>query len=739
MIEKWLIEEVESKLNNKQRIVILDPKAQWQFLIDASCKNVCVLSTTNCDSKWKQKQDEMFLRYEAEKNHGTENVVFYVARELSVDSFLAEYVETGGMVELSLEWVRDKLVKKTALQVSLTDNELYTACQLGIGKDLNWWKKVVQKIETLLDLEEDILDFLDAPDKFMDEKSKGIKELYVKEFCELLGQPFQKKPFDTYAKEIAYHILDGIITGSISDKEYSVYTKWIDSREHGESFKRYLEGYKIASNISIDKVNDNHCFIDIDRNYLIQLVENINDKSKVDEIIAKVKKRLKYKKSNPYIAGWWSDITDLMQYTVEFCASSLDEVGSYYSVEFAKVDRSMRHILSYFKADKDIIKPLQEHYERMNQDMLKQWFAHTDEYHDNQKGYLVNLLGKASGKIAVIVGDGLRYEVADSVAQQLSGDIQVKKKYMYAGLPSETENNMSILYTTGNIVIAEKKEREKILVQETGRDITFMQLEDLNVTTEGQLLVLTYKDIDDAGEKMQQNMLRLVDEFEALLVQKIQLLLHMGYKEVHLVTDHGFVLTGILEESDKIPTDDIIGEKKVYERFIRTVEKTATNKYISIEKKYGNYNYINFAHSSRPFISTGKYGYAHGGFTPQEVVIPNFVFTYDRVNQLEVNITNKKNLLDVNGNLLTVKIASDDLAVDVMSAFRKVRIVMYVNDKIVDKSSIISMTAGKTDKIELSLEGANEAIVVLIDEDTKDQLDKAKVKKMQMRDLGGLF
>lgn len=739
MIEKWLIEEVECKLNNKQRIVILDPKAQWQFLIDASCKNVCVLSTTNCDSKWQQKQDEMFLRYEAEKNHGTENVVFYVARELSVDSFLAEYEETGGVVELSLEWVRDKLVKKTAFQVSLTDNELYTSCQLGIGKDLNWWKKVVQKIETLLDLEEDILDFLDAPDKFMNGRSEAIKELYVKEFCELLGQPVQKKPFDTYAKEIAYHILDGIITGNISDKEYSVYTKWIDSREHGESFKKFLEGYKIASNISIDKVKDNHCFIDIDRKYLIQLVENINDKSKVDEIIAKVKKRLKYKKSNPYIAGWWSDITDLMQYTVEFCASSLDEVGVYYTMEFAKVDRSMRHILSYFKADKDIIKPLQEHYERMNQDMLKQWFAHTDEYHDNQQGYLVNLLGKAVGKIAVIVGDGLRYEVADSVAQQLSGDIQVKKKYMYAGLPSETENNMSILYTTGNIVIAEKKEREKILVQETGRDITFMQLEDLNVTTEGQLLVLTYKDIDDAGEKMQQNMLRLVDEFEALLVQKIQLLLHMGYKEVHLVTDHGFVLTGILEESDKIPTDDIIGEKKVYERFIRTVEKTATNKYISIEKKYGNYNYINFAHSSRPFISTGKYGYAHGGFTPQEVVIPNIVFTYDRVNQLEVNITNKKNLLDVNGNLLTVKIASDYLAVDVMSAFRKVRIVMYVNDKMVDKSSIISMTAGKTDKIELSLEGANEAIVVLIDEDTKDQLDKAKVKKMQMRDLGGLF
>ena len=32
-----------------------------------------------------------------------------------------------------------------------------------------------------------------------------------------------------------------------------------------------------------------------------------------------------------------------------------------------------------------------------------------------------------------------------------------------------------------------------------------------------------------------------------------------------------------------------------------------------------------------------------------------------------------------------------------------------------------------------------EGVVVIIDEDTKDQLDKAKVTKSQMRDLGGLF
>lgn len=494
----------------------------------------------------------------------------------------------------------------------------------------------------------------------------------------------------------------------------------------------------MPSTIDIDKVKDNHCFDVVDKKYLTKFVENINNASEVKNILDKIKKRLKFKKSNPYIAKWWQDIADIMDFTVVCNDASIDGISRYYTVEFSKTDRSMRRILTYLKADINIVKPIQEYYERMNQDLLKSWFAHYGEYQESQKGYLVNLIKNTSKKIAIIVGDGVRYEVADSVASRVASDISVDKKFMYAGLPSETEHNMSALYTTDGEIIAEKKEREKKLSDETGKDITYMQLDEVNGTTDGEILVLTYKDIDDAGEKMQQGMLRLVDEFEDILVEKIQLLLHLGYKEVHLVTDHGFVLTGILEESDKIPTDDISGGKKVSERYIRSVDEQSGSKYISIEEHYENYNYVNFAKSSRSFVSTGKYGYSHGGFTPQEVVIPNFVFTYNKQNQMDVDITNKKDLIDIAGNILTVKFSSGE-AKDVLFYQRKVRVLLYVGDKIVDKSSIISISPGSQEKVELSLDSATEGVVVIIDEDTKDQLDKAKVTKSQMRDLGGLF
>lgn len=738
MIEKWLRNEIDKKICNSNRIVILDQSSRWKFLVDAACTDICLYSTKDYSSKWQQKQDELFLRHEIEKNHKNDQVVIYVSRELAADSFLIEYAKTGGCIELATEWVRDVLLKETSLQVSLTDDELYTACQLGIFKDINWWKKVVQKIEGLLSIENDILDFFDNPNGFLESKTPAVKNLYIQEFCKLLQQPVQDKPADTFASEIARHIFTGILEGNISEKEYVIYCKWIDSRNHESSFKKYLGEYQLPSTIDIDKVKDNHCFEVVDKKYLTKLVENINNASEVKNILDKIKKRLKFKKSNPYIAKWWQDIADIMDFTVVCNDASIDGISRYYTVEFSKTDRSMRRILTYLKADINIVKPIQEYYERMNQDLLKSWFAHYGEYQESQKGYLVNLIKNTSKKIAIIVGDGVRYEVADSVASRVASDISVDKKFMYAGLPSETEHNMSALYTTDGEIIAEKKEREKKLSDETGKDITYMQLDEVNGTTDGEILVLTYKDIDDAGEKMQQGMLRLVDEFEDILVEKIQLLLHLGYKEVHLVTDHGFVLTGILEESDKIPTDDISGGKKVSERYIRSVDEQSGSKYISIEEHYENYNYVNFAKSSRPFVSTGKYGYSHGGFTPQEVVIPNFVFTYNKQNQMDVDITNKKDLIDIAGNILTVKFSSGE-AKDVLSYQRKVRVLLYVGDKIVDKSSIISISPGSQEKVELSLDSATEGVVVIIDEDTKDQLDKEKVTKSQMRDLGGLF
>ena len=412
------------------------------------------------------------------------------------------------------------------------------------------------------------------------------------------------------------------------------------------------------------------------------------------------------------------------------------------------MDRAIRNLYSAFLQEEAIIRPLQEYYESLNHELLQQWFTHTHpreigmpaQYKTNQQGYLPNLLKNATKGIAIIVGDGVRYEIADYVATALEKQFIVEKQTMYADIPSETEHNMSALYVGNNEVLAIHKDREKRLTEATGKDITYMNLEALHYGVNADYLVLTYKDIDSSGEKLQQGAIKLFEEFENVLKEKITLLLNMGYREVHLVTDHGFVLTGLLDESDKIDPLSI-GKKEVHERFIRTVEKQSNSEWISFEEPYAEYKYVNVSKNHRPFKSKGVYGFSHGGFTPQEVLIPNFVFRKEKAvtSGLEVSISNKKDLANVTGELFGIKLQAATSGSDLFAASRKVQILLYANNKLYSESDIMTLESGKLALKDFSFKGHTEVQAVLVDAQTQEQLDTVIIKKSNLRDLGGLL
>jgi hypothetical protein len=298
---------------------------------------------------------------------------------------------------------------------------------------------------------------------------------------------------------------------------------------------------------------------------------------------------------------------------------------------------------------------------------------------------------------------------------------------------------MSALYVGNNEVLSLQKERESRLTEVTGNEINFLQLEQLNYGVDADYLVLTYKDFDSAGEKLQHGAIKLFSEFEALLIDKISLLLKIGYLEVYLVTDHGFVLTGLLDEADKIDPE-ATGKKEIHERFIRTVEKQTNSEWIGFEEKYGDYNFVYVAKNHRPFKSKGIYGFSHGGFTPQENIIPKFKFSKQKAttSSLGVLITNKQELADVTGELFVIKLEASKEAVDLFAVQRKVQIKLYAGSKEYLSSNIVSIDAGKTETIECSLNSNSKVQAVLLDAVTQEQLDKVTIKKSNLRDLGGL-
>ena len=307
-------------------------------------------------------------------------------------------------------------------------------------------------------------------------------------------------------------------------------------------------------------------------------------------------------------------------------------------------------------------------------------------------------------------------------------------------MPSETEHNMSALYVGNNEVLPIHKDREKRLTATTGKDITYLDLEALHYGIKADYLVLTYKDIDSAGEKLQMGAIKLFNEFENVLQAKILILLNMGFHTVHLVTDHGFVLTGLLDEADKIEPN-ATGKKEVHERFIRTVETQKEKDWLEFKKPYGEYEYVYAAKNHKPFKSKGVYGFSHGGFTPQEIIIPNFVFSKESAASkgLEVIITNKKELNEVTGELFGLKIMAVGAATDLFTLNRKIQVLLYSNNLKYSNSNIITIEPEVIQSLEYSFSGHNEITVVVVDANTQEQIDSVKIKKSNVRDLGGLL
>jgi hypothetical protein len=140
---------------------------------------------------WQTVKEELFLRYEAETRHPDEKVIFYVTREQNKLSFLFDYCFTHGCLDLSNpgEWLKKKLFAHTGLQVQMESPMLLTTAKLGIGKDIAWWKKILQNLEDPVSLEDELLPFLHDPAGYLNSKEADIRRLFEAKVFELLQQP----------------------------------------------------------------------------------------------------------------------------------------------------------------------------------------------------------------------------------------------------------------------------------------------------------------------------------------------------------------------------------------------------------------------------------------------------------------------------------------------------------------------------------------------------------------------
>ena len=453
---------------------------------------------------------------------------------------------------------------------------------------------------------------------------------------------------------------------------------------------------------------------------------------------AYLRRRTQSKKAKTFKPQWLESVVALVTFTLDGVekAHTYDDLAAYYQKCFTPLDTAMRKIYIAWLNDESTLRPLQEHYAKLEKRLLDCWYAADGKYEPTQQGIIAKALD--SGKrTAVIVCDGLRLEIAECVVRGIeSKDVRLERNVAFTVLPSVTENGMSALYGCAQPTL-NAQERYNTL-KTTCPDVEIMQLDKLNDSVTARHLALCYGDIDQVGEKKQLAGLKDIDNYEQELREKVAMLLRLGYEKIVLTTDHGFVITGILDEADKEPRPD--GEiKEIDERYVLTEYPLKASGFVEQEKDYFGSKYQYFAKTDKPFVTRGQYGYSHGGFTPQECVIPVYTF-YAQSDGMELRITiaNKADLKSVTGNYFTVKLKADDMDSTLFNNERKVKLMLYAGSKLVNGSILHTMKLGETFTQEFEMTGGIDKVVIT-DKETSAQIDSCDIRKSASRDMDDLL
>lgn len=739
MFDQWFNQDVGAVLAKRNRVIVVDESAHIDLLKKVLPAEVTVFVV-------KGALEELECKYTIEKQHQLDKVVVITTTPRNQLTFIRDYCETCGCIEIhKLEtYVTQKVFEELKLNINLSSEELRAAAHHSIGKGVRYWEGLCRKGGEIIDIRSEILPFLNDPDGFCARQDKIVIKTFFEKINIWLGRNPIEQPPMTLAKEVAERILKEMLASEPEDKFLDVYKKWMDSKTYEESLKFYCDKVQVQYQVQEPwGVHPLHPFTFVDQLWFKDLAKHLSDKQYIEAKLPRLRARFKTAKGKQWRNGLWGRVLQLLEFDTSKIKgiATLEEALNFYTTDLYRVDTAIRVIYEEFWGDDDLIRPFQEYYNQLMSPFLYKWFQHSGDYRENQKGLLIDRIQSAQGKIAVVVGDGISYEISQNVIAKVGDGIKVDNQFRCCGIPSVTENNMSLLYRDDGVVESVHKKREAYLESLVKKSIAFVQLDEINYQhPDVDVLICSYKDIDDIAEKLGHKALKFIGTIEDTLAEKIQFLLKNGFDEVVVTSDHGFVLTGILDESDKVEVQ-FQGEVNKAERYIRTADKqNAAPELIEYKQSYGNYQYLYFSKNMKPFKTPGIYGYAHGGLAPQELVIPFVTFSSKSAKnqELQISVANQSQLNGVVGNFFSIHLKAADGNADLFSLNRKVQLLFIDKGEQYNTSDIVTLNAGELIKKEFAFDGHRNIDVIVVDASSKQTLTKVSVIQTIARDLGGL-
>ena len=733
MIDRWFEDDINKVLRAHRYVVVTDARGEGEFLMKHLPDGVRRIDITDEFS-------EIEARYRAESECAQDKVVFYAKKKATALTYLQEYVQTAGLVVLddTEAYIRQKLFEQTGINATIGREKLLLAAKLSFGKNANWWKSVAHGITEPLRLEDCLLDFLNAPDETRCKMDDTVWAVFRQEVYKLICKTDTGQKAMAMAKEVTDAMLHSLLANTISGLLLDVYYQWADSTEKKDTLAKQANNFALPTDANPLKAHTDHPFAALDRKAMKMLSDDMKHGRGTDKVTTYLRRRTESKKARAFKPQWLKSVLTLATFTLDGVekAHTYDDLATYYQKCFAPLDTAMRKIYVAWLNDEPTLRPLQEHYAKLEKGLLDCWYAADGKYAPTQQGIIAKALDDGK-RTAVIVCDGLRLEIAECVVRGIeSKDVRLERNVAFVVLPSVTENGMSALYGCAQPTLY-AQERYNAL-KATCPYVEIMQLDKLNDSVTAQHLVLCYGDIDQVGEKKQLAGLKDIDNYEQELREKAAMLVNLGYEKIVITTDHGFVITGILDDADKEPRPN--GEiKEIDERYVLTEYPLKANNLVEQEKDYFGSKYQYFAKTDKPFVTRGQYGYSHGGFTPQECVIPVYaLYAQSNNNELKIAIANKADLKSVTGNYFTVKLKADDTDSTLFNNERKVKLMLYSGSKLINGSILHAMKPGETFTQEFEMTGGIDKVVIT-DKETSAQIDSCDIRKSASRDMGDLL
>lgn len=305
----------------------------------------------------------------------------------------------------------------------------------------------------------------------------------------------------------------------------------------------------------------------------------------------------------------------------------------------------------------EIKKKIERSYSRFSFQLNNEWlkcieakgFEYKNIECDKQYDFFNNKIAPLQKKVAVIISDALRYEVAQELLSELHKDEKNVStlSFQLASLPSETSFGMSNLLPgnvftyDGEISIDGEKpvnveQRDKILKKRSERCSAVSYDTILNSSKQENRelfkadVVYIYHDIiDKEGHKGTERNVFLAAKTAITELAKLVKLIHGGFNvtKVIVTSDHGFLYNDSeIEEADKNEMEDSDIIESGARHYITNNHQDITIGYKIPLYKVSRYQepwYVVIPDSVNRFKKPGsRYKFTHGGGSLQELVVP---------------------------------------------------------------------------------------------------------------------